>query len=106
MRLLVAPAIGKDPVDATSMLFNKHELRGMQGLKEYLLATRQDQFVRAMVHKMVTYALGRPLDYYDRPTVRQVVRAAAAEDYRWSSLIVGIVKSPTFLTRAAEIATN
>jgi hypothetical protein len=45
----------------------------------------------------MAYAIGRRLDYYDRPAVRTIVRNAAAQDYRWSSLILGIVKSPTFL---------
>jgi hypothetical protein len=45
----------------------------------------------------MAYALGRRLDYYDRPAVRKIVRDAAANDYRWSSLILGIVESPNFL---------
>ena len=49
----------------TSLLFNKQKLDGMDGLKRFLLENRQDQFVRAMVHKMTTYALGRPLTFAD-----------------------------------------
>ena len=55
------------PVDATSELFNKQKLVGMTGLKRYLLMNRQDQFARAMVHKMTTYALGRSLSFSDMP---------------------------------------
>ena len=61
--------IGKDSVDATSKLFNKHELHGMDGLKAYLLDQREDQFVRALVHKMAAYALGRPLTFGDRSQI-------------------------------------
>ena len=88
--------IGKDPVDATSMLFNKHELRGMQGLKEYLLATRQDQFVRAMVHKMVTYALGRPLTFGDRSQVDRITADLRKQGDGLADLLILIVKSDLF----------
>ena len=57
--------IKNKPVDATSTLFSKQELAGVEGLKRYLLAERQDQFVRAMVYKMSAYALGRPLTFAD-----------------------------------------
>jgi hypothetical protein len=53
---------------------------------------------------MMAYALGRRLEYYDQPSVRKIVRDAAAKQYRWSSLIVGIVESPAFLMRATQPA--
>jgi hypothetical protein len=52
-----------------------------------------------VTEKLLAFAVGRRLDYYDRPAVRQIVREAGAQDYRWSSLVLGIVKSPTFRTR-------
>ena len=58
-----------------------------------------------MTEKLLAYALGRRLEYYDRPAVRKIVRDAAAHDYRWSSLILGIVKSPAFLMRAIAYGT-
>jgi hypothetical protein len=61
--------IKNKPVDATSVLFNKQELAGVEGLKRHLLADRQDQFARAMVHKMLAYALGRPLTFADHTDV-------------------------------------
>ena len=61
--------IGQNPVDATSTLFNQQELSGIDGLKRYLLSERQDQFIRAIVHKMTAYALGRPLTFADRGDV-------------------------------------
>jgi len=58
--------IKNKPVDATSELFNRQTLAGMDGLKRYLLTDRQDQFARAMVHKLTAYGLGRPLTFGDR----------------------------------------
>lgn len=57
------------PVDATSVLFNRQKLAGVDGLKSYLLTERQDQFAQAMVHKLTAYALGRPLTLGDRPDI-------------------------------------
>jgi hypothetical protein len=52
-----------------------------------------------VTEKLLSYALGRPLEYTDRPVVRQIVRDAAQNEYRWSSIVLGIVKSPPFLLR-------
>ncbi len=57
--------IKSKPVDATSVLFNRQTLAGVNGLKRYLLTDRQDQFARAMVHKLTAYALGRPISFSD-----------------------------------------
>jgi hypothetical protein len=51
---------------------------------------------------MMTYALGRGLEYYDMPTVRQIVREAADDDYRWSSIVLGIVRSAPFQMRRSH----
>ena len=59
---------------------------GLSGLRALLLE-QPDQFPRTVTEKLLAYALGRRLDYYDRPAVRKIVRDAAASDYRWSSLI-------------------
>ena len=88
--------IGRDPVDATSVLFNKHELRGMQGLKEYLLANRQDQFARAMAHKMAAYALGRPLTFGDRSQVDRITAKLRKQGDGLADLVFLIVKSDLF----------
>jgi hypothetical protein len=64
-----------------------------------LLLEYDDQFVRTVTEKLMSYAVGRPLDYYDQPSVRQIVREAEQNDYRWSSIILGIAKSPAFLMR-------
>ena len=72
---------------------------GPEGLRTYLLS-RSDEFVRTVTRKLLEYALGRSLEYYDGPAVRQLMRAAAQNDYRWSSLIVGIVESAPFQMRS------
>ena len=65
------------------------------------LLDRPDQFVGTVTEKLMTYALGRGVDYYDLPVVRQIVRDAAKSDYQWSSLILGIAKSLPFQMRRA-----
>jgi len=88
------------PVDATGTLVSGASVEGLSGLRAFLLQ-RPDRFPATLTEKLLAYALGRRLEYYDRPAVRQIVRAAAARDYRWSSLILEIVKSPTFLMRGS-----
>lgn len=88
--------IGKDSVDATSKLFNKHELRGMQGLKDYLLANRQEQFARALVHKMAAYALGRPLTFGDRSQVDRIAADLRKQGDGLRDLVVLVVNSELF----------
>jgi hypothetical protein len=72
---------------------------GPGGLRDMLL--RSDRFVPTLTEKMLTYALGRGLEYSDMPAVRAIVRDGAKTDYRVSSLIVGIVQSPPFRMRRA-----
>ena len=93
------------PVDASGTTVSGAPIEGLAGLRALLLDDPR-QFPRTVTEKLLAYALGRRLEHFDRPTVRGVVRDAEVDDYRWSSLIVGIVKSPTFLMRAAETATN
>ena len=64
-----------------------------------MLLERREQFVGTLTEKLLAYSLGRGPEYYDRPTVRAITRAAAAGDYRWSSIIVGIVQSSPFRMR-------
>src|SRR5205823_13533319 len=87
------------PVDASGMTTSGATLNGLAGLRSLLLA-QPEQFPRTVTEKLMTYALGRRLEYYDRPAIRKVVHDAAAQNYRWSSLISGIVKSPSFLMRS------
>ena len=94
---------GDAPIDATSQLFDGTPLDGPVSLRKALLA-RSDVFVRTATEKLMTYGTGRALKYYDMPVVRQVVRDAARNDYRFSSLVLGIVKTDPFqmpMTREA-----
>jgi len=86
------------PVDASGATVGGDRLDGLTGLRALLLA-RPEQFPRTLTEKLLTYALGRRLEYTDQPAVRKIVRDAAGGGYRWSSLILGIVESPPFLKR-------
>ena len=89
-----------NPIDASATLPSGRRVEGMAGLRAWLL-DRPEQFAGTVTEKLLSYALGRGLEHADRPTVRAVVREAAADDYRWSALVAGIVKSPAFLMRNA-----
>jgi Protein of unknown function (DUF1588)/Protein of unknown function (DUF1585)/Protein of unknown function (DUF1592) len=93
------------PVDASGTTLSGAKVEGLSGLRALLL-DQPDQFPRTVTEKLLAYALGRRLEYYDRPAVRRIVREMAAHDYRWSSLILGVVNSPTFLMGASHAATN
>jgi hypothetical protein len=86
------------PVDASSLLFNKQKLEGIDGLKRFLLADRQDQFAHAMVHKLTTYALGRPLTFSDRASVDELTMKFRNKGDRLGELITLIVTSELFRT--------
>jgi len=90
------------PVDATGTTASGSKVTGLAGLRALLLE-QPDQFPRTVTEKLLAYALGRRVEYYDRPAIRKIVRDASAENYRWSSLILGISKSPGFLTRASSV---
>ena len=74
-------------------------MAGPAALRQSLLA-QPDVFVGTMAEKMLTYALGRGLEHYDMPAVRAIVRDAGRRDYRFSSLVLGIVNSVPFQMRA------
>ena len=86
------------PIDASSELIDGTKISGPADLRKALLK-RSPQFVQTFTEKLMTYALGRSVEYYDMPTVRQIVRDAARENYRFSSLVMGIVKSAPFQMR-------
>ncbi len=67
-----------------------------------MLLSHQDAFLATMTEKLMTYALGRGVETYDMPAVRRAIHDAASTDYRWSSLIIGIVKSTPFQMRRAQ----
>ena len=84
------------PVDASSRLFNEQELKGMDGLKRFLLENRQDQFVRALTYKMSAYAIGRPLTFADHSTIDQIASSLRKQDDGLADLVKLIVTSPLF----------
>ena len=92
---------GGDPVDSHGTWLEGVELEGFEDLREWLL-NRPERFVHTLTEKLMAYALGRRIEYYDQPSVREIVRNAAAEDYRWQALVLGIVESPAFLTSVVE----
>jgi hypothetical protein len=86
------------PIDASGALPDGMKFSGPAGLKQALL-TKSDQFVTTVTEKLLTYAMGRGLEYYDSPSVRAIVRDAAQHDYRFSTLIDGVVQSVPFKMR-------
>ncbi len=91
---------GEFAIDASGELPNGQKFSGPQELKQVLLA-RQDDFLRCLAEKMLTYGLGRGVEYSDRCTVRDVAAATAANEYRFSSLILAVVQSDAFQKRSA-----
>ena len=90
------------PVDASAVLADGvTTFDGPEGLRRVLL-DRSEQFVEMVAEKLLVYALGRGVEPHDRPVIRTVVRAAATDDHRWSSLILGIVESAPFRMRRSE----
>jgi hypothetical protein len=85
------------PVDATGVFPDGTKFTGPAGLKQALV--QSDRFVTTLTEKMLTYALGRGLEYYDGPAVRAIVRDAARKDYQFSSFILGVVQSTPFQMR-------
>jgi hypothetical protein len=66
------------------------------------LVAQREAFLGTLTEKFLTYALGRGVEYFDGPAVRQIVRSAGSADYRWSALVLGIVNSAPFRMRRAE----
>ncbi len=92
---------GGGPIDASGVFPDGTGFEGLAGLRRVLLS-RQEQFVRTVTEKLATYALGRGLEHYDMPAVRAIIRDAGADDYTWSSLVLGIVESTPFQMRRSE----
>jgi hypothetical protein len=85
-------------VDASATLPDGAQFSGLGGLQKILL-DHKDQFARAFTERLLVYALGRGLEVYDQPKVRAIARAAARDDYRIHTIILGIVKSEPFNLR-------
>lgn len=92
---------GESPIDSTGALPDGTPITSVTDLEEHLLS-HPEAFAGTMAEKLLTFALGRGLQPTDMPAVRQAVRRAAADDYRFSSLVLGVVSSDPFLKRTAE----
>jgi hypothetical protein len=86
------------PIDASGVLPDGVRFEGPSELRA-LFASRREQFVSTVTEKLFSYALGRAITYHDLPLVRRIVREAAPGGYRWSSIVLGIVKSEAFTMR-------
>jgi hypothetical protein len=90
---------GRTPIDASAQLVDGTPIRGPADLRRALV-DRSGAVVTMATEKLLTYALGRGLQYYDMPVVRSIVKRAAANDYRFSSLVLGVVESAPFGMKA------
>ena len=89
------------PIDTSGILPDGTVFSGLPALRNVLLE-RREEFVTTVAEKLLTYALGRGVEYYDRPAIRAIVRQAEENDYRWSSLILGVTRSQPFQMRRSE----
>jgi hypothetical protein len=93
------------PVDAASALYDGSPLAGPDDLQRALMK-RSTSMVRTFTENLMTYALGRRVDHDDMPVIRGIVRDAAAADSRLSAFVLGIVKSPAFRMKGADVTTT
>jgi hypothetical protein len=87
------------PLDTASVLADGTKIDGIAGLRRYLVDERGEVFVATVTKKLLGYALRRQVEYSDMPTVRRIMRDAARDEYRWASLVLGIVRSAPFQTQ-------
>jgi hypothetical protein len=88
----------RSPIDASGVLPDGTKFQGSTEMQNIFLS-RPEAFVTNVAEKLLTYALGRGVEYYDEPVVRSIIRGAAPNHYRWSAMILGIVKSAPFQMR-------
>ena len=92
-------------IDASGQLADGSKVDGPVSLRKALLK-KPEMFARVVTEKLMTYGLGRGVDYFDEPTIRRIAREASKQNYRFSSLVLGIVRSPAFqMKAAAQVAT-
>jgi len=91
---------GKIPIDVSGALPDGTKFQGPVELRNLLMA-HPEQFVTTLTEKMLTYALGRGVEYYDQPAIRGILREAAPKNYRWSALVLAIAKSAPFQMRTS-----
>jgi hypothetical protein len=86
---------GPHAIDASSVMWDGTQIDGLADLRNFLLGY-SDQFARTVAEKLLTYAIGRGVEYYDMPVVRSIVHEAEKDDYRFDTLILEVVKSDPF----------
>jgi hypothetical protein len=98
---------GGVPIDAAAELWDGTKVNGVAELRQALLHY-SPQFVRLLTEKMMTFGIGRGTEHFDMPVVRSIVRDAEKSNYRFSAILMGIIKSPQFQmrTKVAESAKN
>jgi hypothetical protein len=89
------------PIDTSGTLPDGVKFEGAAGLKKFLLS-RPEPFLTTVTGKLLTYALGRGIEDYDAPAIRKILMAARSDDYRFSSVILGIVRSTPFQMRNSQ----
>ena len=90
---------GSLPIDATGEFPNGKKFKGPQQLQQLLLSEKKDEFIRCLAEKMLTFALGRGIEYYDRCAVDKIVNHVKANGYRISELVIAVVESEPFQKR-------
>jgi hypothetical protein len=88
-------------IDSAGGLPDGTTFQGIEGLQAAIMG-RQEQFVSTFTDKLMTYAIGRAVEYYDQPSIRSIVADAKAKDYRFSSVVLGIVNSTPFQMRRTK----
>jgi hypothetical protein len=90
-----------EPIDNSGVYADGSRIDGLPGLRQ-VLVSHSDQYLVNMTRTLMTYALGRGVEYYDMPTVRAILRAGAPQQHRFSAIVLGIVKSAPFQMRRVE----
>ncbi|HXC58595.1 MAG TPA: DUF1585 domain-containing protein, partial [Steroidobacteraceae bacterium] len=92
------------PIDVVGVVTDGTRVEGIKGLRD-LSVRKREMFTEVVIEKLLTYAIGRGLEYDDMPLVRSLSRNAAKDNFRFSSLIMGVVQSPAF-TMNMKVVTN
>jgi hypothetical protein len=89
-------------IDASGTLFTGAKLDGVSALRQEM-TRRPDVFVGVLTERMLTYAVGRGLEYYDMPAVRKIVQDARSTDYKFSSIVLGVTRSVPFQMKESAV---
>ena len=93
---------GAFPIDPAGKLVSGESFQGPAELKNVLLTSKRDEFIRCLSEKMLTFALGRGIEYYDKPAIDRITRALAKNQFKFSALIAEVARSTPFQMRRGE----